>query len=85
MYLSPSRFRVLTNDDQKPRTRTTTSILTADLMSLVDWLAQCGAKSVVMEATGVYWVNLYELLERTKPNIKQPKSNTCALRRQNSA
>jgi transposase len=36
---------------------------TADLMSLVDWLAQCGAKSVVMEATGVYWVSLYELLE----------------------
>jgi transposase len=37
---------------------------TADLVSLVDWLAQCGAKSVVMEATGVYWVSLYELLER---------------------
>jgi transposase len=37
---------------------------TADLISLVDWLAQCGAKSVVMEATGVYWVSLYELLER---------------------
>jgi transposase len=36
---------------------------TTDLMSLVDWLAQCGAKSVVMEATGVYWVSLYELLE----------------------
>ena len=34
---------------------------TADLISLVDWLAQCGAKSVVMEATGVYWVSLYEL------------------------
>ena len=33
-------------------------------MSLVDWLAQCAAKSVVMEATGVYWVSLYELLER---------------------
>ena len=37
---------------------------TADLISLADWLAQCEAKSVVMEATGVYWVSLYELLER---------------------
>jgi transposase len=36
---------------------------TADLVSLADWLVQCGAKSVVMEATGVYWVSLYELLE----------------------
>ena len=37
---------------------------TTDLMSLADWLAQCGAKSVVMEATGVYWVSLYDLLEQ---------------------
>jgi transposase len=37
---------------------------TADLMSLADWLTQCGVTSVVMEATGVYWVSLYELLER---------------------
>src|SRR5438105_14755902 len=36
---------------------------TADLSSLGDWLAQCEVKSVVMEATGVYWVVLYELLE----------------------
>src|SRR5207253_6645105 len=36
---------------------------TADLSSLADWLAQCEVKSVVMEATGVYWVVLYELLE----------------------
>ncbi len=36
---------------------------TTDLMRLADWLEQCEAKSVVMEATGVYWVPLYELLE----------------------
>jgi transposase len=36
---------------------------TTDLMRLADWLAQCEVKSVVMEATGVYWVVLYDLLE----------------------
>jgi transposase len=36
---------------------------TADLIRLADWLAQCRVKSVVMEATGVYWVPLYEVLE----------------------
>lgn len=36
---------------------------TTDLNRLADWLAQCRASSVVMEATGVYWVTLYELLE----------------------
>jgi transposase len=36
---------------------------TPDLNALVDWLSQCGVSSVVMEATGVYWVTLYELLE----------------------
>jgi transposase len=35
----------------------------ADLNRLADWLTKCKVKSVVMEATGVYWVSLYELLE----------------------
>ena len=36
---------------------------TVDLNRLADWLTECKASSVVMEATGVYWVTLYELLE----------------------
>jgi len=36
---------------------------TTDLNRLADWLTECRASSVVMEATGVYWVTLYELLE----------------------
>ena len=32
---------------------------TPDLNRLGDWLTECGATSVVMEATGVYWVPLY--------------------------
>src|SRR5262249_26494081 len=31
---------------------------------LADWLAECGVTSVAMESTGVYWIALFELLER---------------------
>jgi transposase len=37
---------------------------TADLEGLADWLQQCGVTTVAMESTGVYWIALYELLER---------------------
>src|SRR6478672_6251168 len=36
---------------------------TEDLHRLADWLAQCGVTTVAMEATGVYWIPLYEILE----------------------
>ena len=37
---------------------------TADLELLADWLQACGITSVAMESTGVYWIPLFELLER---------------------
>ena len=39
------------------------SSFSADLHALADWLVSCGITTVAMEATGVYWVPLYELLE----------------------
>jgi transposase len=39
------------------------SSFSADLQALADWLVSCGITTVAMEATGVYWVPLYELLE----------------------
>src|SRR5215207_10130760 len=35
------------------------SPLTAGLRKLCDWLKECGVDTVAMEATGVYWLNLY--------------------------
>jgi transposase len=35
---------------------------TADLEALAAWLRACGVTAVAMEATGVYWIPLYELL-----------------------
>ncbi len=37
---------------------------TADLEALADWLKQCGVTSVAMEATGVYWIPVFQILER---------------------
>jgi transposase len=37
---------------------------TADLEMLADWLKVCGITTVAMESTGIYWVPLFELLER---------------------
>lgn len=43
---------------------------TADLLAIADWLAQCGVTTVVMESTGVYWIPLFELLERRGFEVK---------------
>ena len=36
---------------------------TGDLYRLAEWLIACGVTSVAMEATGVYWIPVYEILE----------------------
>lgn len=37
---------------------------TADLHRMADWLISCGARTVAMQSTGVYWIPLYEILEQ---------------------
>ena len=36
---------------------------TQDLDELVEWLLQCGVKTVAMESTSVYWIALFQKLE----------------------
>jgi transposase len=36
---------------------------TQDLLALAHWLRQCGIGTVAMEATGVYWIPLFQILE----------------------
>lgn len=47
-------------DPQPVRSFTTD---TAALQALADWLIKCGVRTVAMEATGVYWVPLFQVLE----------------------
>lgn len=37
---------------------------TVDVHKLADWLQACGVDTVAMESTGVYWIPVYEILER---------------------
>ena len=37
---------------------------TADLQRMADWLQSSGVKHVVMQSTGVYWMAVYEVLEK---------------------
>jgi transposase len=36
---------------------------TEDLYQLADWLLACGIRTVAIEATGVYWIPLFEVLQ----------------------
>ena len=37
---------------------------TRDLQAMATWLASCGVTKVAMESTSVYWIPVYEVLER---------------------
>ncbi len=37
---------------------------TADLIRMANWLKSCGVTDVVMQSTGVYWIAVYEVLEK---------------------
>jgi transposase len=43
---------------------------TTDLEALATWLKRCGVTTVAMESTGVYWIPLFELLERRGFEVK---------------
>jgi transposase len=49
---------------------------TADLNRLADWLVACGATSVVMESTGVYWMTLFGVLESRGLQVRLVDAHT---------
>lgn len=49
--------------DRDPNPVQSFKTFTSDLLRLADWLTACGVTSVAMEATGVYWIPIYEILE----------------------
>jgi transposase len=49
--------------DRDPTPVQSFSTFTGDLIRLAEWLTVCRVTTVAMEATGVYWIPLYDLLE----------------------
>lgn len=43
---------------------------TADLEALAAWLKKCSVTTVAMESTGVYWISLFEVLDRQGFEVK---------------
>ena len=43
---------------------------TPDLIAMADWLTQCGVTTVAMEATGVYWIPVFQILEARGFEVK---------------
>lgn len=43
---------------------------TAELYAMAKWLHECGVKTVAMEATGVYWVPVFQILETQGFEVK---------------
>ena len=37
---------------------------TCDLEAMAEWLGACGVRQVAMESTGVYWIPVFEVLDR---------------------
>lgn len=54
---------------------------TEDLERLADWLAECGIDTVAIEATGVYWIPLFEVLEQRGLNPKLVDSRSIGRRK----
>jgi transposase len=57
---------------------------TEDLMSLADWLVECRITTVAIEATGVYWIPLFEVLEARGLNPKLIDSRSLGRRNKKS-
>lgn len=49
--------------DRSPSPVQSFKTFTGDLLRLADWLVACRVTSVAMEATGVYWIPIYDILE----------------------
>lgn len=43
---------------------------TPDLITMADWLVECGVTTVAMEATGVYWIPVFQILEARGLEVK---------------
>lgn len=43
---------------------------TPDLQAMAEWLRQCGVTTVAMEATGVYWIPVFQILETAGFEVK---------------
>lgn len=57
------QMQVSVPDDRCKESNRCFNTFTRDLDAIVNWLKQCDIKRVVMESTGVYWINIFLMLQ----------------------
>jgi transposase len=57
-------------EDRAERPVRSFKCFTADLQAMVQWLRECKIKTVAMESTGVYWIPLFQILDRAGFEVK---------------
>ena len=62
--IGASEIYVCVPDDRDQPAIRAFATFTADLHALAQWLVQCQIETVAMESTGVYWVPIFEILEK---------------------
>lgn len=56
--------------DRDPESIRSFDTFTIDLERLADWLEQCRIQTVAMESTGVYWIPLFQILEKRNIEVR---------------
>jgi transposase len=60
---SEELYACIPSDRDEPFVRTFRTF-TTDIEAMAEWFVKCGIKSVAIEATGVYWIPVYDILEK---------------------
>ena len=61
--VASTEYQVCVPEDRDTDFNRRFDAFTCDLKAIAQWLKQCKIKTVAMEATGIYWIQLYLLLE----------------------
>jgi hypothetical protein len=61
---------VAVGPDRDPHPVQAFGCFTVELQRLAEWLRACGVKTVAMQSTGVYWVPVYDVLERAGFDVR---------------
>lgn len=56
--------------DRDPEPIRSFETFTEDLESLADWLEHCRIRTVAMESTGVFWIPLFQILEKRNIQVQ---------------
>ena len=68
-------------EDRDPEPIKRFSAFTEDLYALADWLVHCRIDTVAIEATGVYWIPLVEVIESRGITVRLVDSRSLGRRR----